>query len=89
MTWNCLIREVGSRTRKQTPAMLICYSSATGRSSFGAEDSDSFLSVSPHYCRRLLAPPEPTIPRNLRLRHPEVGHCCQRRLIDPAVEATA
>ena len=89
MTWNCLIREVGSRTRKQTPAMLIGYSSATGRSSFGAEDSDSFLSVSPHYCRRLLAPPEPTIPRNLRLRHPEVGHCCQRGLIDPAVEATA
>ena len=36
MTSNCLIREVGSRTRKQTPAMLICYSSATGRSSFGA-----------------------------------------------------
>ena len=89
MTWNCLIREVGSRTRKQTPAMLIWYSSATGRSSFGAEDLDSFLSVSPHYCRRLLAPPEPTIPRNLRLRHPEVGHRCQRRLIDPAVQGTA
>jgi hypothetical protein len=64
------------------------YSSATGRISFGAEGSDRFLSVSPHYCRRLLAPPEPTIPRNLRLRHPEIGHYCQRRLIDPAVEAT-
>ena len=60
-----------------------------GRSSFGAEDSDSFLSVRPHYCRRLLAPPEPTITRNLCLRHPEIGHYCQRRLIDPAVEATA
>jgi hypothetical protein len=89
MTSNCLIREVGSRTRKRTAAMLIYYSSATGRSSFGAEDSNSLLSVSPHYWRRLLAPPEPMIPRNLRLRHPEVGHCCQRRLIDPAVEATA
>lgn len=77
MTWNCLIRDVGSETRKQTPAMLICCRSASGRSSFGAEDLDSFLSVSPHYFRRLLSPPEPTIARNLCVRHPEIGHCCQ------------
>jgi hypothetical protein len=89
MTWNCLIREVGSGTRKPPARNADLLQLRHGREQFRSRDLDSFLSVSPHYCRRLLAPPEPTIPRNLRLRHPEVGHCCQRRLIDPAVEATA